>query len=763
MTLEDQLFEILKNPDYVPLTYVQLVEQLNIPKKQEVKFKELLARLLGEGDIARVKKDRYVIPKDADMISGIIKFRASGSARLFPDSPPGTPPPDPIEVKAADTYIALHGDHVLARVYKPKPTYRYKKGKRVAAYPDEIFATVKHVLERANKTVTGTLKLAKNYAYVIPDDPRIAEDIVVPDPSKSRLKPKPKVDDKVVVKLIEWENCHLNPEGTIVRVLGKTHSPNAEYEALLHKFELNPEFPNAVMREVEKLPTQVRPKDIVRRLDYTRVFTITIDPDDAKDFDDAISIEKLKDGKTRVGVHIADVGAYVTPRSELDKEARKRGNSTYLVGTVIPMLPHALSNGICSLVENQNRLTKAVFFDFDNKGDIQDTTFANTVICSSKRLTYKQAYAFLTESDPDVIRKTPMPPAHQTGSIGKSLKDLNNKEINQIRTTIKTLWKFASKIRRRRMSEGSLDLDMPEVKIYVDPTGRAERIETVEYDESHQLIEEYMLAANEAVAKALFDMGLPSISRVHDSPETEKLNDLRDIMATFNIQSGDLTNRNEVVKLLKKISVHEQSHILKVQFLRSLKQACYRAATDGHYGLFKTHYTHFTSPIRRYADLIVHRMFDYYLLKSGNETSNEQRLKVYSKGELDELSQYISTTEQNSTEAERESRKIKLLEFFERELAREKKTPFAAIITEVRNHGMFIELEESMAFGMVHISTLNDDIYRLNQEGTALIGRKRGITYTVGHRIYVTIDTIDRFKRQMDFRIAPSPTTTDKK
>lgn len=755
MSLEDKLFEVLKEPNYVPLTEQELEAVLDISGNRS-QFKELLAQLLATGEIARIKKDRYVLPSDADMITGIIKFRASGAARLFPDVKIGQPTPEPIDVKAIDTHVALHGDRVLARIYKPKPTYRYQRGKRTATFEEGQFATVKHVLERANPTVTGTLKKAKNYSYVIPDDPRIVEDIVVPDPAKSRLKPKPKVGDKVIVRLAEWENNHLNPEGTILRVLGETHSPMAEYEAILHKYELNPDFPASVKREVDKLPTQVRPRDISYRLDCRDIFTLTIDPDDAKDFDDAISLEKLENGITRVGIHIADVDAYVAYQTELDKEAKKRGNSTYLVGTVIPMLPHALSNGICSLVENQNRLTKSVFVEFNKKCEIVKTSFANSVICSNKRLTYKQAYAFLTESSLEEIKNAPMPPSHQTGSIGKALKDLSDKELNKIKSTIKTLWRFASKIRAHRMKEGSLDLDMPEVKIYVDQQGRADRIETIEYDESHQLIEEYMLIANELVAKALFDMGLPSISRVHDSPDEERLNDLSSLMATFGIETGDLTNRREVVKLLKKIAVHEQSHILKVQFLRSLKQACYRAETDGHYGLNKAHYTHFTSPIRRYSDLIVHRIFDYYLVKNGNKTANEAQLRVYKKGELDELAQQISVTEQRSTEAERESVKVKLLEFFERELAKEKKTHFVAIITEIRNHGMFIELEETMAFGMIHISTLTDDIYRISRDGTSLVGRRRGTAYTIGQKIKVVVESVDRFKRQMDFRLASS-------
>lgn len=304
------------------------------------------------------------------------------------------------------------------------------------------------------------------------------------------------------------------------------------------------------------------------------------------------------------------------------------------------------------------------------------------------------------------------------------------------------------------MQKGSLDFDMPEVKIFVDKDGYADRIEVIEYDESHQLVEEYMLMANEIVAKTLLEANMPFISRVHDKPDPEKLNELRETLLTFDIQTGDLTTRANVVKLLNTIKDHPQGYTLKVQFLRSLKQACYRASSDGHYGLFKEHYAHFTSPIRRYSDLIVHRIFDNYLVKYGFDTAIKSPHPSYSQAQLESLAQHVSITEQNSTEAERESVKIKLLELFERELNKKVKTAFAAVITDVRNYGMFIELKESMAFGLIPFSILKDDIYNLNSSGTAAIGRRSGRSYTIGQIIHVYVSKVDRFKRQIDFELA---------
>ena len=336
---------------------------------------------------------------------------------------------------------------------------------------------------------------------------------------------------------------------------------------------------------------------------FRDVTTLTIDPVDAKDFDDALSIEELGEGRHRIGIHIADVSAYVKPGTPLDKEAQKRGNSTYLVGTVIPMLPHALSNGLCSLVEAQDRLTKSVFITFSQKAQIEQIDFANTVICSNKRLTYKQAFAFMQNDDLEAVRETPLPPKHQTGSTGRPLSDLSRSEMETLQRHIRALWEIAHQLRKRRFQNGSLDLDMNEIKIYVDPEGYADRIEKQENDESHQLIEEFMLSANEQVARKMKRNRFPCLYRVHDEPDEEKLQELRQTMGTFGVPCGNLSKANEMSKLLQILKEHPQGYTLKTHVLRSLKQAQYRALPDGHYGLAKSDYTpvsytHLTLPTK---------------------------------------------------------------------------------------------------------------------------------------------------------------------
>ena len=755
MNYEEPIFNLLSDHNYVPLTVREIGQRLGLRGKQHSRLRKDLEQLHRTGRIARIKHDRYCLPSDADLLTGIIQFRQSGSAVLRTEEKPGRRS-ERIDIRSEDTGVALHGDRVLARVAETRDRGRSRKQNRktdgTRNRPDAV--RVIRILERARDTLTGTLKRSHLYHYVIPDEPRIIHDVLVPDPQNSGLSPAPKVDDKVVVRLKPWKMRHLNPEGDVIKNLGRSHSPKAEFDALLHRHNLELEFPAAVIESLRNLPEKVSPRSRRGRQDFRDVFTVTIDPDDAKDFDDALSLEKLDNGQIRIGVHIADVGAYVRPGSPVDREARRRGNSTYLVGTVIPMLPFSLSNGICSLVEREERLTKSVVFTFSSRGKISNVEFANTVIRSRKRLTYRQTFAFLREDRNEQIRDLPVPAAHQTGATGRPLKDLSNRELNELRETVRTLWQIAARMRARRMNKGSLDLDMPEVKIFVDEHGHADRIETIANDESHQLIEEFMLAANEAVARRLHRDSVPMIYRVHDKPDDDKLVELQEQMASFELPCGDLSKRGEVAKLLRKVATHPQSHILRVAFLRSLKQAAYRAECDGHYGLNKTFYTHFTSPIRRYSDFAVHRILDGTIAKTSGRAPTAKPKTAFDKPGLQKLSIHLSETEQRSTEAERDSVKIMLLEYFEREVQKRKQSKFEAVITDIKNHGLFIELTESLVFGFIRISTFKDDLYRIERSGSAIIGRRKNKRYAVGQHIQVLVERVDRFKRQIDFRVA---------
>ena len=752
MEIENEILELMQRKDYVPLRLDELYKAIGGSGKVFSRLKKILPRMVRDGKIAQVKRDRYCLPSDANLISGRIHFRFGGSAKLIPDTPAdGSEPHPPVHIRAEDTGVALPGDHVVVRIEKKRRKGGFRES--YAADDNFEFGAVVKILERAFTTTTGTLHCTRYAWMVTPDDPKIGMEILVQDPARSPLFPQPKDGEKVIVRLNEWKRRNENPTGEIEKVLGVSHTPLAEYRAILYRYNLSPKFPEPVNRELSGLAETLSPKEMKGRKDIRDIFTITIDPDDAKDFDDALSLEFLDGGKRRVGIHIADVSHYVRPGTALDAEARARGNSTYLVGTVIPMLPHALSSGLCSLVENENRLTKSVFITFSASNEILSAEFANTVIASRKRLTYGQAMALMREDANAAIRAIPPVPAHQSGHPGRALADLSDAELDELRTHVRALDQIAQHLRAGRMQAGALDLDMPEVKIYVDADGYADRIAQTFHDESHQLVEEFMLLANETVAREFSWAKLPYISRVHDQPEPEKLSDLREELLDAGIKVGDLTKRSEVVRLLKVLNTREDAYPLRIRFLRSLKQACYRAKADGHYGLAKTYYAHFTSPIRRYADLTVHRIFDFYLQRNRLPTASAKKLAALSVSELTATADHISDTERSSMEAERESTKIKLLEFFEREAERKKKNVFEAVITDIRSRGLFVELKVSQAFGLVPLSSLTDDFYHLVGDGTAVIGRRTKRVFKLGQTVSVEVARVDRFRRMMDFRM----------
>ena len=748
--IRKDLLDFMKSKSYTPLTLPQIATALGLSRKACAPLRKAMDSLIADGTAAKVKGDRYGLSGDLNLLAGTIAFRQRGGAFL---DVPGSD--ERIEIRPEDTGVALNSDKVLARLlpesFKPR---RGRNGRRDwnAANYGVRYAKVIRILERANSKVVGTLRRSYSFWHVVPDDPKFFYDVIVSDPAKSGVVPPPKENDKVVVRLNEWVQKHMNPTGEIVENLGESHTPMAEYRSILVKYDLSETFPEDVEKCADSVPSEVSARDISGRFDARSIPTITIDPEDAKDFDDAISLRPAEGGNYEVGVHIADVSKYVKLSSPLDREAAKRGNSTYLVGTVIPMLPFKLSNGICSLVEDEDRLVKSVFLTVSPNGNILGAHFANSVIRSSKRLSYEQAHALITLDNLGEAAAVRPPENYETAFSGKDLTELSSESLAALQKMVRTLWGIASGMRQRRMKEGSLDLNMPEFKIFCDKDGYADRIEKIEYNESHQLVEEFMLAANREVSKALFGAKIPYISRVHDEPDPDKLSELRDELEPFGIECGDLTSRREIIKLLEQINAHPQAYILKTMFLRSLKRAEYRASPDGHYGLYMRFYAHFTSPIRRYADLTVHRCFDRMLWERKIKTAPKYAPAALAKTELEAVAEAITRTEGNSTEAERESHKIKLMEYFERRIG--KGNAFEAIVTSLSNHGFFVDLMQSQAYGFVHLRTLHDDIYHLSDDGTELRGRRTGTTFRAGDKVYVDVESVDRFKRQIDFRLA---------
>lgn len=690
-----------------PLDKIEISKRLKLGPDQRKELRTLLKKMEIAGQVARVRKDRYIVPREADLVTGAIQFHASGAAHVLSEEK-GAPD---LYVSAENTWTAMHGDRVVARIVKePRPSaFDWRSGK---PQPARREGRVIRILKRANETVVGTLQKSKNFFHVIADDPRFVHNLYVPEPPRE-LGAKP--GDKVVAKLEDWQSRHINPEGRVIEVLGHAGAPGVDMLSIVRKYRLPEKFPDDVVREAERIDPTVSAQDRNGREDLRDRFILTIDPDDARDFDDAIEVQKTKDG-WRVAVHIADVSHYVRPGTKLDREALSRGNSVYLPDRVIPMLPEALSNGICSLKPDVERLAFSCFAEVSRQGKVHRVRFGKSVIRSAARLTYKQAFAVLQK------------PA-----------------TNELERRVHTAWELSSLLRKKRFQKGSLDLDFPEVKVWLDENGRPVRLEKVENDISHQLIEELMLLANECVARELRLARQPTIHRIHETPDPDKLAEYREVAQTYGAKAGDLTQRENLVRMLASLRGQPYENALKIALLRSLKRAAYSPEALGHYGLAKADYAHFTSPIRRYADLVVHRTLERHLglTKTGPAST-----------ELGTISEHISNTERIATDAERESTKLKKLEFFQQQIASRAGGVFTARIIEVRNYGLLVELPEFLLTGLIHVSVLDDDFYTFDAPRGRFVGKRSRRTYQAGQEINVIVARVDMFKQQVDFKPA---------
>jgi ribonuclease R len=698
--MNDQIIQLLERKDYAPANVPEMLQQLQWPPNRQQELQRVLRGLEQTGQITRTKGNRYIKSQAADLIPGQIQVNRQGKGFLRPDDA-GV---KEIMIPESDTGTALHGDRVLVRRNVRARGLRPERG--VAQETGSVI----RILERKRSQIVGTLQRGRQFLYVIPDDPRMPHDIYVPEPSD--VGRKPNLGDKVVVELQEWKSRNTSPEGEIIEVLGAPDEEGVDMLSVLRQYEFPLHFPKPVLAEARAIGSTVAATELAGREDCRRHQVITIDPDDAKDFDDAICLQRISQEHWKLWVHIADVSHYVKPGTALDVEARKRGNSTYLVDRVIPMLPEALSNELCSLKPNVDRLTKCVEFLIADDGHVLSTKFYAAVIHSQRRFTYKKVFAILQQ-----------PPS--SDPIELMLHDAHE---------------LAQKIRRLRFKAGSLALDFPETKIRLDEQGRVLRLEKIENDVSHQLIEECMLLANEAVATRLMSENQKAIYRVHEEPDERRINEYREDVLSHHIPCGNLTKRPEVTKLLQKLDTIPIGAALKIGFLRSLMRARYAVEPLGHYGLAKAKYTHFTSPIRRYADLVVHRA----LFQASHGPTHS----------LKETAEHISDTERNSADAERDSKDVKMYAFLKAQLAMAKPPGYPALVIDVRNFGFFVDVPGLAMSGLIHCSSLTDDFYEFDEARGTLTGRRNRRVISLGDKVEVQIAKVDSFKKQVDFRLA---------
>ncbi len=680
-------------------------EGIRIDKQQSI---DVIAHLLAQGKVIQLPDGRFRLRnrrkkqnndrKVHSKVTGTISTTAQGFAFVMIDNSE-----EEIFIPPRRTSTALHGDRVEVMVYAVRP------GKRREG-------AVTRILERARTTFVGVLRARHSTYFVAPDHPKIHVDFVIPETDLGHAQ----LGDKVVVELVDWPASSSEPIGKIITVLGRPGDSKVEMEGLLIEFQLPTHFPENVLQEANALPDIISPAEIQRRRDMRNIPTFTIDPATAKDFDDAISIRPLEKGWWEVGIHIADVSYYVQPGSALDQEAARRATSVYLVDRVIPMLPERLSNEICSLNPKEDKLTFSVVIEINMEGQVRKSWIGRTVIQSDRRFTYEDAQEIIETG---------------RGNWANPLQVLNQ---------------IANAVRTQRLAQGAISFETPEVYFELDDTGAPIAVHLKVRKDAHLLIEDFMLLANKTVARFLDDRGWNGKKqffafRFHDVPPEEKMETFRRIARQFGY-SVDTSSPDQFAASLKRVMAQvegkDEQYLLRTLAVRSMSKAFYTTRDRGHYGLAFSHYTHFTSPIRRYPDLIVHRLIDHYL-RNGNTPP------PWSRQDIERLLIHASRMEVWAEEAERASIQLKQVEFMKRRIG----AIFEGVISGVAEWGLFVEILDTRCEGLVPIESIADDIYVFDAENFLLRGKHLRKTYQLGDRVVVRLESVDMVKRHINFTL----------
>jgi ribonuclease R len=703
MITEQQLLEFMQEQAYKPMTYQELEKAFEL--KEADAFKEMLKLLNAleqEGRIVRTRTDRYGIPERMNLVRGRLQGHAKGFGFLLPEDKSH---PD-VYIHANDMLGALNGDTILVRVTK-------RTG-------EKLEGEVIRVVKRVNVQVVGTFQEEQYYGFVIPDDKRMAQDIFIPKAAMNGARQ----GQKVVVKIIKFPEGRKNAEGEIIEVLGDKQDPGVDILSIIRKFNLPEDFPDEVLADADQSPDRISDEEIQGRHDLREKMMVTIDGEDAKDLDDAVSVERLANGNVMLGVHIADVSYYVKEGSQLDQEAFKRGTSVYLVDRVIPMLPPRLSNGICSLNPQVDRLTLTCEMEMDEDANVVRYEIFPSVIRTNERMTYTNVRKILQEEDPEVAER-----------------------YAYLVDTFKLMKELALKLRNKRLTRGAIDFDFSESKIIVNETGKPVDIKKRERSIAEQIIEEFMLAANETVAENFHSLEVPFIYRIHEDPDGDRLQSFIEFLNNFGYVlrgKGDKVHPRALQQLLDEIKGTREETVISTVMLRSMKQAKYDSESLGHFGLATEFYTHFTSPIRRYPDLIVHRM----IREMNGRKALEEKRKAYLQQRMPEIAQHASERERVAVDAERETDDLKKAEFMMDKVGEE----FEGLISGVTSFGMFVELENSVE-GLIRMSYLTDDYYHYHEKQHALIGERTAKVFRIGDEVKVRCISVSVDERTIDFEM----------
>ncbi|BCJ95679.1 ribonuclease R [Anaerocolumna cellulosilytica] len=691
------LIDFINSKEYQPMKLKEIGTVLQVPRNEKQDLRETLESLLSEGKIEVDNAGRYKLA-DASTKTGIFNGTQRGYGFVVIEGEP-----DDIFIPENATKGALHNDKVMVSVK------RDKTGKRQEG---EII----RILERANSIVVGTFEKSKNYGFVIADNQKFGKDIFI---QKEHTKGAVN-GHKVVVQLTNYGDRDKNPEGKVIEILGHMNDPGVDIKSVILAYNLPQEFPEEVMEQVEHVEDEINPNEITGRKDIRNLPTVTIDGEDAKDLDDAITLSR-ENGIYHLGVHIADVTHYVTENSPLDKEALKRGTSVYLVDRVIPMLPHKLSNGICSLNAGTDRLALSCFMDIDEKGNVVGHEIAETVIQVNKRMTYTSVKKILEDKDEE-----------------------ERKQYEEYVPIFELMLELADILREKRRKRGSIDFDFPESKIRLDEKGRPIEINPYERNKATKIIEDFMLLANETVAEDFFWQELPFVYRSHENPDSDKIKQLGIFINNFGYSikvSQEEIHPKELQKLLIKIDNTPEEALISRLTLRSMKRAKYTASSDGHFGLATKYYCHFTSPIRRYPDLQIHRIIKENL----HGKLNEKRVNHYYKI-VPDVARQSSLMERRADDAERDVEKLKKVEYMSQFIGE----VFEGVISGLTNWGLYVELPNTVE-GMVRVSEMQDDYYIYDEEHYTMIGEHTRKTYKLGEKVKVEVVGTDKLLKTIDF------------
>lgn len=698
---KQRILAFMREQSYKPLKFSELAVVLDVPKEDRPALQQLLDSMAKDGLIIKTRKERYGVPERMGLVAGKFQGNSRGFGFVLPDFDE-----EDVFIPANAVNGAMHGDRVIARLHKSIPGEKHREGEII------------QIIERANKTVVGKFDKSDHFGFVTPDHTRLTGDIYIP---KDYMNGAQK-GQKVVVEITKWPEANRNAEGRIIEVLGHENDAGVDVMSIIRAYGIPYEFPEDVINEAKAVPIKISEEETRNRRDLRSLRMVTIDGEDARDLDDAVSIEELENGNYRLGVHIADVTNYVKEGSALDNEALRRGTSVYFPDRVIPMLPKELSNGICSLNAKKDRLAFSVMMEVDGQGKVVEYEIFESVINVDERMTYTDVYKILEEDDSELKER-----------YKEHVKDFNDMK------------KLALILKDKRRRRGSVDFDFDEAKVLVNEQGKTVDIIRYKMTIANNIIEEFMLLCNEVVSEHFYWIGVPFVYRIHEDPDPEKMETLNNVLSTFGYRLKGFrdVHPKALQDILNQIKGKPEEKAIEMIMLRSLQKARYSDIHVWHFGLAAEYYSHFTSPIRRYPDLIIHRIMKEQI----NGRLDDNKIEHY-KSILPDITKSCSEREKAAQDAERDCIDMKKAEFMADKVGEH----FEGTISSITGFGMFVELDNTVE-GLVRLSSMDDDYYNYDEKSLCLIGERTKKTYRIGDKVHVQLIKVNPESRQIDFML----------